>query len=1049
MRQLFLFLASLAALVGCLTGTLITLAERDVQLRGQVNATRTPELPFVLPRLGVNAELGQYLPAELPSQLSRMEAAQITWVRQFFPWNEIESEPGQFDWEPWDAIVSSVDAFPKLELVAVLMNAPEHASGSQIPSAPPRDPAAFGAFADAFAQRYGAVVHYYQIWDEPNLGDAWGQRDPEPAHYLALLRAAWQAIHSADPQATVIAAAPAPTVEQGPGNLSDLIWLESLYALGAQDWMDALAAKPYGFSSPPEERSVAEVRLNFSRIVALRELMLQHGDGHKALWASAWGWNSLPTDWYGPHSIWGQVTAQQRSDWTLAALARAEREWPWLGGMILQHWQPAAPPDDPLQGFALLDASGRATPLLNALAGLPRPSAAGNGLHPVSNPWAEYSGIWTFGEAGADFGWINDSQLQFDFAGEEIALLVREGDYVAWLYTTLDGEPANALPRGQDGRAYLTLTSATRQPNLRLVTLASNLSPGTHRLEISVKELVPDELEARWALAGFAVSQGDAAEIWDRQIFAGSIASLVASLALLVTARSLSWRPSLNHLALRLNFLDIGLQPAIGALASLVLMIGMLLTWDNAIPSIFRRETLHPLLALLTAGLVLLQPGLLLTLLALLLLFVLFYNRPALGLMLTLLWAPFYLFPLQLFQYAFPLSEVLILLTALAWGARQLVWQARRYKDGSKSPAPAKRPRRLHALDIALLAWLCFGLIAVNWSAHSGPALTELRVLFLEPMLFYLVFRSEARDSRTRILLVDALLTAGLLVALIGLWLFFRGDGVITAEGGVRRLVSVYGSPNNAALFLGRCLPFALAWALPGSREIRRWLAFVVFTLILLALLLTQSAGALFLGLPFSLAVMLFLQWRRRALLPLLGLAVAGALGTVFALGSSPRFARLLDFSSGTVFIRLRVWQSALAMLLDDPLRGLGLDQFLYAYRDTWILPDAWREPNLSHPHNILFDFWLRLGLAGPLILLSLLAAFWRSALRAYRVASTHGSRVLLAGSMGSMVSLVAHGLVDNSVYVHDLVYVFVLLLGLVANVAEEEQTPVPERDLW
>ena len=154
----------------------------------------------------------------------------------------------------------------------------------------------------------------------------------------------------------------------------------------------------------------------------------------------------------------------------------------------------------------------------------------------MSSPWAEYSGIWTFGEAGADFGWINDSQLQFDFTGEEIALLVREGDYVAWLYTTLDGEPANVLPKDQDGRAYLTLTSATRQPNLRLVTLASNLSHGTHRLEISVKELVPDELEARWALAGFAVSQGDAAESWERQIFAGSIASLVASLALLVTA---------------------------------------------------------------------------------------------------------------------------------------------------------------------------------------------------------------------------------------------------------------------------------------------------------------------------------------------------------------------------------------------------------------------------------------------------------------------------------------------------------------------------------
>jgi hypothetical protein len=32
---------------------------------------------------------------------------------------------------------------------------------------------------------------------------------------------------------------------------------------------------------------------------------------------------------------------------------------------------------------------------------------------------------------------------------------------------------------------------------------------------------------------------------------------------------------------------------------------------------------------------------------------------------------------------------------------------------------------------------------------------------------------------------------------------------------------------------------------------------------------------------------------------------------------------------------------------------------------------------------------------------------------------------------MGSMANLLAHGLVDNSVFVQDLTYVFVLLLGL------------------
>ena len=43
------------------------------------------------------------------------------------------------------------------------------------------------------------------------------------------------------------------------------------------------------------------------------------------------------------------------------------------------------------------------------------------------------------------------------------------------------------------------------------------------------------------------------------------------------------------------------------------------------------------------------------------------------------------------------------------------------------------------------------------------------------------------------------------------------------------------------------------------------------------------------------------------------------------------------------------------------PCGAIGLDQFLYLY-PRYMHPDAWREPNLSHPHNLLLDFWLRLG---------------------------------------------------------------------------------------
>ncbi len=1040
MRRSILVLVSLAAFAGSLVATLVTVAERDRLLRGHVNATQTPELPPLQPRLGVNVELGQYVADELHANLSRMDRAGITWVRQQFRWNEIETQQGVFDWDKADKIVAALADYPQMRLVAVLLNSPAFARNVDHVSAPPRDPADFAAFAQALARRYGDVVDHYQIWDEPNLADAWGLLDPSPAHYLKMLQAAWLAIRDADAEATVIAAALAPTTERGPRNISDIDYLASLYALGAADWMDVVAAKPYGFDTSPDDRRVSPDHLNFSRIIALRELMTRHGDGDKPMHASAWGWNSLPEDWDSAPSIWGAVTSDQRSEWTLAALERAEREWPWMGAMILQHWQPPHPADSPQQGFALVDANNQETPLLPALEARLPVRGAGVGFHPVDSPWAQYSGQWSFGIQGADFGWSNDSEVRFDFVGEEIALRLREGDFVAWFYASVDGEPANALPRDPGGKAYLTLTSATRQPREQLVTLARDLGPGPHRLTLAAVDLVAQERQPRWPLVGFAVGQGDPAAGWQRQISAGLLATAVSTLALLQSLRGLAWQRLLDRLASTLPSPAFGPEPLVGVLASLILMVGMLFTWGDALPAIVRREALHPLLAVFTAGLVLLQPGPLITLVALLLLFVLFFNRPALGLMLTVFWAPFYLFPLQLFRYAFPLAEVMILLTALAWSGRQLLRWAQQQKGQLERPQSGPRVRAVKSLDLLLLLWLLSGLLAFTWSRESGPALTELRVLFVEPALFYLIFRHEARDLKTRTLLVDALLAAGLLVALIGLWLFFRGEGVITAEGGARRLVSVYGSPNNAALFLGRCLPFALAWTFSGPWRLRRWLALLTAAFCLLAFLLTQSAGGLLLGLPLSLAALALIHWRRPAILPLFGLAAVGAAAFAFLTTTSPRFARLLDFTSGTVRIRLQLWQSTLAMLRDDPLRGLGLDQFLYAYRDIWILPDAWREPNLSHPHNILFDFWVRLGLAGPLVLLGLLATFWHGTLRALRRVSRREERVLLAGAAGSMVSLLAHGLVDNSVFVQDLVYVFVLLPGLVCNAGMDEK---------
>jgi len=239
MRKLLLLIVGLMLVAGSLAATFGTLHMRDFELRGYVDPTKDQNLPFTVPRAGVNVELSQYDLAELTGALERIRGANFRWIRQFAYWDEIEKRPGEFDWNHWDRIAAALRAFPQLETVVVLMNSPAWAQAEPVKdqstrTAPPRSLADFAAFCQEFAGRYADVIDFYQIWDEPNLGDAWGGADPRPSAYVALLATARQAILDADPAATIIAAGLAPTVETAGRNISDIRYLESMYAHGAR-----------------------------------------------------------------------------------------------------------------------------------------------------------------------------------------------------------------------------------------------------------------------------------------------------------------------------------------------------------------------------------------------------------------------------------------------------------------------------------------------------------------------------------------------------------------------------------------------------------------------------------------------------------------------------------------------------------------------------------------------------------------------------------------------------------------------------------------------
>jgi O-antigen ligase len=974
-------------------------------------------------RLGVNVNLERYEDAALAENLTRIEELGIQSVKQSFYFSE------SFDWEKSDRIVEAVSG-RNLILVPLLDGNPSNDFVA------PDDPTVFAEWAGAFAMRYGDQLDYYAIWDEPNLTSHWGLQEINATEYAAILSASAAAIRAADPQAQIILAPLAPTVETGPYNLADPLYLEALYEAGAAASFDIVSAKPYGFESGPGDRTVDIDTLNFSRAILLHDVMVQNGDGHKAMWAGNWGWNSLPAGWQGEPSIWGQVDEEVQARWTAEGFERARLEWPWMGLMFLENWQPLAPENDPRWGFSV---AGRKTEqMLKAYT--PEANLAFPGFRPAdeTDPAQSYLGAWRFSpDFGADAGQTGD-RVALSFWGTDIGLRVRRADFRTRLYATVDGRPANALPDDGEGSVLVLNATGTTGDYLSTEPIAQNLTPGEHELVIAALRAGP-----QWALSGFSVGYRPATPVTAWLYAALSIAAISFTLLAVRSGRKADWGSLGSTLRNRFGRLDSGFQLALTALTAILVALSGWLTWGEHLAGLYRRlgDSMQLTLTASTAAVFYFAPSFPIYLASALVLFLLIYLRPAWGLALVAFTIPLYVKPKPLLGYRFSPVEVFLLITLAAVLLRVLV---KRLNSRPFLPPLARIHHKLATPDFAVLALSATATLSLLFTRQLDVATNEWRVLMIESAIFYFLLRFVRLDDREMRTVLDAFVLGGLAIAVIGLWQFATGQNLITSEGGLMRLRSVYGSPNNVALYLGRILPLLLATVLIGDGRRRKAYAAILVP-VGLAMMLTYSKGAFFLGIPASLLVVVIL-WRRSVggrlwpwLLGFAGLGLA-ALAVAFQV---PQLAGRQNPQGATGFFRLNLWQSSVNMFRDHPIFGVGLDNFLYEYRGRYILDSAWQEPNLSHPHNIILDFATRLGLLGLLAGGWLFWSFWKVAHGLPKTVKREWQPVAI-GLLGSLAYMIAHGLVDHSFFLVDLAYAFYLLLAT-AVWLQKSQTPENE----
>jgi O-antigen ligase len=317
-------------------------------------------------------------------------------------------------------------------------------------------------------------------------------------------------------------------------------------------------------------------------------------------------------------------------------------------------------------------------------------------------------------------------------------------------------------------------------------------------------------------------------------------------------------------------------------------------------------------------------------------------------------------------------------------------------------------------------------LASTAFAAYPKLAIRSFRTTVAEPVALFFLLTAFLRGRRSAAL-IPAIAVGGAIAAATAVFDPLM-DRVITA--GVPRLRGIYDSPNNLAFVLERTVPLLVGLAIAWKSSALGRMAAAVATGAGLILIATFSRGA-WLASAAATALLAVPQWWQLSA-PRRMVALSSVLIPVGALAGfvgTDRLSILFRTGDRSGVSRIWLWDSALEMIRDFPLFGVGPDNFLYHYA-AYLRPEAWREPNMSHPHNFVLDGWLSTGAFGLLAIAVALILFFYLVGRSYRLPSVPISRPILLGAAASMTAALAHGLVDNFYFLPELAGFFWTLMA-------------------
>ncbi len=258
----------------------------------------------------------------------------------------------------------------------------------------------------------------------------------------------------------------------------------------------------------------------------------------------------------------------------------------------------------------------------------------------------------------------------------------------------------------------------------------------------------------------------------------------------------------------------------------------------------------------------------------------------------------------------------------------------------------------------------------------------------------------------------------------------------LASAGTLVRGAGTTGHPNSLAPFLVLTVFIYLLFALISRKGRDKALWFGVGIVVVGGLVATLSRSSwVSFGIAGTAALCLAVSYKlltvqRAILLSFSSLLLAGASIAPFLPKLQQRWK--VGFTEAIEF-RKDLNQSAIRMISDHPIAGVGLNNFTIAYPDydptrAALLKKEWG--TLPVVHNLYLLVWTELGTIGLLCLLGFWVAVYRYSFRLLRELSTQ-SRAFVIGSLSGILGLLISDLTSFAFWTEAVMYTAAILFGL------------------